>query len=62
MFISDSTNEKVQLTVKIAAGGMNEIIQTFRRYEYEIISEHQEDSYLNILKDRSDYLDKYLNI
>ena len=37
-------------------------IQTFRRYEYEIISEHQEDSYLNSLKERSDYLDKYLNI
>lgn len=62
LFISDSTNEIVQLTIKIAAGGINEIIQTFRRYEYEIISEHQEDSYLNILKDRSDYLDKYLNI
>ncbi len=62
LFISDSTNEKVQITIKIALGGMNEIIQTFRRYEYEIISEHQEDSYLKNLKDRSDYLDKYLNI
>ena len=62
LFVSDITNEKVQITVKIAMGGMNEIIQTFRRYEYEIISEHQEDSYLKILKDRSDYLDKYLNI
>lgn len=62
LFVSDITNEKVQITIKIAMGGMNEIIQTFRRYEYEIISEHQEDSYLKILKDRSDYLDKYLNI
>ncbi|MGH2665195.1 CBS domain-containing protein [Flavobacterium sp.] len=62
LFISEINNEKVQITLKIAMGGMNEIIQTFRRYEYEIISEHQEDSYLKILKDRSDYLDKYLNI
>jgi hypothetical protein len=35
---------------------MNEIIQTFRRYNYEIISEHQEDNYINNLKERSDYL------
>ncbi|MES2486331.1 MAG: acetoin utilization protein acuB, partial [Bacteroidota bacterium] len=43
-------------------GGLSEIIQTFRRYNYDIITEHQEDAYLNTLKDRSDYLDKYLNI
>ncbi len=41
---------------------MNEIIQSFRRYDYEIISEHFEDNYINTLKERSDYLDKYLNI
>lgn len=62
LFISYSDLEKVQVTVKLSLGGMNEIIQTFRRYNYEIISEHQEDAYLNNLKDRSDYLDKYLNI
>ena len=43
-------------------GAINEIIQTFRRYNYEIISEHQEDAYIENLKERSDYLDKYLNI
>ncbi len=62
LFISYSDLEKIQVTVKLSLGGMNEIIQTFRRYNYEIISEHQEDAYLNNLKDRSDYLDKYLNI
>lgn len=62
LFVSHSDLEKVQVTVKLSLGGMNEIIQTFRRYNYEIISEHQEDAYLNNLKDRSDYLDKYLNI
>jgi hypothetical protein len=52
----------VEITLKITLGAMNEIIQTFRRYNYEIISEHQEDNYINNLKERSDYLDKYLNI
>jgi predicted transcriptional regulator len=62
IFISEATIDTVQITVKITIGAMNEIIQTFRRYNYEIISEHQEDAYLNSLKERSDYLDKYLNL
>lgn len=62
LFISNVANGKVEITIKISQSGFNEIIQTFRRYEYEIISEHQDDSYLNSLKERSDYLEKYLNI
>jgi CBS domain-containing protein len=62
VFISEMGPNTVQITLKISLGGMSEILQTFRRYNYEIISQHQEDAYLNTLKDRSDYLDKYLNI
>ncbi|MBY0485966.1 MAG: CBS domain-containing protein [Flavobacteriaceae bacterium] len=62
LFVSEADVESVQITIKIALGSMNDIIQTFRRYNYEIISEHQEDNYLNNLKERSEYLDKYLNI
>jgi CBS domain-containing protein len=61
-FISEAEGDRVQITVKISLGGLSEIIQTFRRYNYDIVTEHQEDAYLNTLKDRSDYLDKYLNI
>ncbi len=38
------------------------LFKHFDRYNYEIISEHQEDNYLNNLKERSEYLDKYLNM
>lgn len=62
LFVSEANLEKIQVTIKIAIGSMNDIIQTFRRYNYEIISEHHEDNYLNSLKERSEYLDKYLNI
>jgi Mg/Co/Ni transporter MgtE len=62
VFVSEATAEKVQVTVKTTLGGINEIIQSFRRYNYEIISEHHEDDYMNTLKERSEYLDKYLNI
>lgn len=62
LFISNINENRVEITIKISQSYMNEIIQGFRRYEYEIISEHQEDSYLENLKERSDYLDKYLNM
>jgi CBS domain containing-hemolysin-like protein len=62
LFVSEADAETIQVTIKIALGSMNDIIQTFRRYNYEIVSEHHEDNYLNSLKERSDYLDKYLNI
>ena len=62
LFISDTSAEKIQVTIKIAMGSTNEIIQTFRRYNYEIVSEHNEDNYINNLRERSEYLEKYLNI
>ena len=62
VFVSEANAEKVQVTIKITLGSVNEIIQTFRRYNYEIVSEHNEDNYLNNLKERSEYLDKYLNM
>jgi len=61
-FISNMNNDVIQVTLKIGNTGLNEIIQTFRRYSYIIISGHQEDSYIESLKERSDYLNKYLDI
>ncbi len=62
VFISEADINTVEVTLKISLGAINEIIQTFRRYDYEIMSDHQEDNYINNLKERSEYLDKYLNI
>tara|TARA_R110002012_G_scaffold291564_1_gene486022 strand:+ start:18410 stop:19069 length:660 start_codon:yes stop_codon:yes gene_type:complete len=61
-FISKIENDMVQITLKVGNTGLNDIMQTFRRYSYNIISGHEEDSYLESLKDRSEYLNKYLNI
>jgi predicted transcriptional regulator len=62
LIISDSDVGSVEVTLKINHGAINEIIQTFRRYDYEIISDYPDDTYINNLKERSDYLDKYLNM
>ncbi|MFB9053343.1 acetoin utilization protein acuB [Formosa undariae] len=61
-FISKMQNNLVQFTLKIGNASLNDIIQTFRRYNYTIISGHEDDSYIENLKDRSDYLNKYLNM
>jgi len=61
-FISKMNSDLVQITLKVGNIGLNEIIQTFRRYSYNIISGHEEDSYIESLKERSDYLNKYLDI
>ena len=52
----------IQITIKIGSSGLNDIIQTFRRYSYNIISGHEEDIFIQNLKERSDYLKKYLNM
>lgn len=62
VFISNNLQTKTEITLKITQNNFNEIMQTFRRYNYTILSEHQEDAYLADLKERSDYLNKYLNI
>jgi predicted transcriptional regulator len=61
-FISKMKPDLAQVTLKIGNTGLNETIQTFRRYSYNIVSGHEEDSYMESLKERSDYLNKYLNI
>lgn len=62
VFISKMNNDMMQATIKIGHTGMNSIVQTFRRYNYNVSSSHDEDKFLEDLKNRSDYLDRYLNI
>ena len=61
-FVSKIENDLAQITVKIGNAGLSDIIQTFRRYSYNIISGHEEDAYIENLKERSDYLKKYLDL
>ncbi|MDH3698889.1 MAG: acetoin utilization protein acuB, partial [Flavobacteriaceae bacterium] len=61
-FITDSREEVVQITVKLGTGNMNEVVQTFRRYDYSILFGSKDDQFLKDLKQRSDYLNKYLNV
>ncbi|MBC7641575.1 MAG: CBS domain-containing protein [Flavobacterium sp.] len=62
IYVSNSDLLNIEITVKINVGDINDIIQSFRRYDYEIISEHQQDDYISILKENANYLEKYLSI
>ncbi len=61
-FISEMKDGTVQITLKVGHSGMNSIVQTFRRYNYVVVSHHEEDKFIEDLKERSQYLGKYLNI
>lgn len=61
-FITDNQNDVVQVTLKISSMNLNEISQTFRRYNYNILFGNSDDQFLEDLKKRSAYLDKYLNV
>lgn len=61
-FVSKTENDLSQITLKIGNVGLSTILQEFRRYGYTIISGHEDDSFLRTLKERSAYLDTYLNL
>lgn len=61
-FISKVENEVTQITIKIGRSGLSSIFESFRRYGYTIVSGHEDDGFLKTLKERSAYLDTYLNL
>jgi len=61
-FITEIQNDVVQITIKISTDSFNEVVQTFRRYNYHILFGTSDDQFLEGLKQRSDYLEKYLNV
>ncbi len=61
-FITEIASDVAQITLKITSANLNEIIQSFRRYNYSILYGNDNDLFLEDLKERSNYLDKYLNV
>jgi biotin operon repressor len=61
-FVSQQSNDHTKVTLKVSSETITPCIEALRRYGFDIISVHEKDSTLNQLKERSEYLDKYLNI
>lgn len=62
MYISNITDNHTQITLRIDTENVNDVIQSLRRYDYEVVSQSKDDLLMEQLKHRSEYLDKYLNI
>ena len=61
-FITDIGEDHLQITLKMGDSNINEVLQTFRRYNYQILFGSVDDHFLEELRERSNYLDKYLNV
>jgi len=61
-FVTKQNTDTVQITLKISDHDINNTLQSFRRYSYHVIAGNLEDKYFEELKERSEYLQKFLNI
>ena len=62
VFISNLNNGATQITIKTQNTGLSAVFESFRRYGYNIVSGHEDDTFVKTLKERSSYLDRYLNL
>ena len=44
-FITDSRNDVIQITIKVSSTNLNDILQTFRRYNYTVIFGNADDQF-----------------
>jgi len=62
ILLIEETPEGIIIELKVSGGDLNQMLQSFRRYDYTVLSEHEEDTHLQELKEHADYLSKYLNM
>lgn len=62
LYLSEENQDTVSITLKVRSEEINEMIQTFRRYNYNVVTQHEDDFYLEDLRNRAAYLKKYLDI
>lgn len=55
-------DETAEITLKMSNVNIGEVLSTFRRYGYAILTGSADDPFLEALKTRSDYLNKFLNV
>lgn len=61
-YIHSSDVEETEIVLSIYHMGLNELLQSYRRYDYEIVSYHEEDLHHETLKANSEYFSKYITV
>ena len=62
LFTSKIKDDVIEIHLKIRSELLNNVLEDLRRYEYSIMSNHQEDKHREKVKESSDYLSYFLNI
>ena len=62
IFISKIEDDMVSIVLKLSMHDIDNTKLSFRRYGYNIVNEKTDDKYFDNLRERSDYLKKYLNL
>ncbi len=62
ILLVEENPEGVVVELKVTGGDVNRILQSFRRYDYKVLSEHEEDLHLQELREHADFLNKYLEM
>lgn len=62
IYISEVKEQTTQLTIRIDTENVNEVIQSLRRHEYEVLSQNDNDLLIEQLKERSLYLQKFYDL
>ena len=61
-YINYTDENNTEIILNLHHLGLNEILQSLRRYGYSIVSFHDEDQHHETLKENSEYLSKYLTV
>lgn len=62
ILLLQTKEQKTQILLRISQKNIETIIQDFRRFDFDIISQHDEDLHQNKLIEHSNYLNKFLNL
>lgn len=62
VFVADSNSATVKVLIKFTAPEVNEVYRALRSYNYNILTSNDNDLYLEELQERSNYLQKFLDI
>lgn len=62
VFISRINTDSIEITLKISSGGLSSIEETFERYGYIIINKHYQNERDELMRQRFDFLQKYIEV
>ena len=62
VLVLQTKDNKTQLLLRLSEKNIETIIQDFRRFDFDILSHHEEDLHQNKLMEHANYLNKFLNL